>query len=96
MPATLSVGQTVVQTVTESNANGNVPVAGANITFTSSDSSIASVVNRGDGTALWTAVAPGDVTASFADTVFNLSGSDTLTVTSAPPTAIADSFGTPA
>lgn len=95
MPVTLAVGQTVVQTITESNASGNVPVVAANLSNSSSDPTIASVVNNNDGTFTWTAVGPGTATSSFADTKFNLSGTDTLTVTQQAPTAIASTFGTP-
>lgn len=97
MPIQLTVGQTLPDVVTESNANGNVPVVGANITFTSSDTTIVSVVNNGDGTAVWTAVAPGTVTVTYADTAFTLSTTDTITVVAAVevPTAIAHQFGTP-
>lgn len=98
MPVTLTVGQTVVETLTESNAAGNVPVIGADITVISSDSAVASVTYNGDGTATWTAVAPGTATSEYSDTVFGLSGTDTITVI-APvpvPTEIASSFGTPA
>ncbi len=95
MPVTLEVGQTVIETISESNAAGPVAVVGANIAVVSSDPAIASVVDNGDGTATWTAVAPGTVTDTFSDTVFGLSGTDTVTVIPAPPTAIASAFGTP-
>jgi hypothetical protein len=95
MPVTLTVGQTVIETITESNAAGPVAVIGADITVVSSDPTIASVVDNGDGTATWTAVAPGTVTDTYSDTVYGLSGTDTITVTAAPPTAIASSFGIP-
>jgi hypothetical protein len=98
MPATLTVGQSVVQTLTETDATGaNVPVVPANLTNASSDPTIASVVDNNDGTFTWTAVAAGTATSSFADTAFNLSGTDTLTVEApAPaPTAIVSTFGTP-
>jgi len=97
MPITLTVGQTVIETVTESNAAGNVPVVGADITVVSSDPAIASVVDNGDGTATWTAVAPGTVTDTYGDSVYGLSGTDTVTVVAAVevPTEIASTFGTP-
>lgn len=97
MPIQLTVGQTLPDTVTESNAQGNVPVVGANITFTSSDDTLVSVVNNGDGTAVWTAVAEGTVTVTYTDTVFNLTTTDTITVVAAVevPTEIAHTFGTP-
>lgn len=97
MPVQMIVGQTVIETITESNAEGNVPVIGADISVESSDSSIASVVNNGDGTATWTAVAPGTVTDTFSDTKFSLSGTDTITVVSPEPvpTSISSSFSTP-
>ena len=90
------VGQTATETITETNPQGPFPVVGADITFVSSDPTIASVVNNGDGTALWTALAPGSVTVTYTDTKYNLTGTDTLTVTLAPPTAIANTFSTPA
>ncbi len=97
MPITLTVGQTVVETITESNAEGNVPVIGADITVASSDETVATVVNNGDGTATWTAVAPGTVTDTFTDNKFGLNGTDSITVVAAEPvpTAIASTFGTP-
>lgn len=97
VPIQLTVGQTLPDTVTESNAQGNVPVVGANITFTSSDDTLVSVVNNGDGTAVWTAVAEGTVTVTYTDTVFNLTTTDTITVVAAVevPTEIAHTFGTP-
>lgn len=98
MPVSLQVGQTVVQTLTETDATGNnVPVVASNLSNASSDPSIASVVDNNDGTFTWTAVAAGTATSSFADTAFNLSGTDTLTVTAAAdvPTAIVSTFGPP-
>jgi hypothetical protein len=98
MPVSLTVGQKVTQTLTETDATGNnVPVVPGNLTNTSSDPTIASVVDNNDGIFTWTAVAAGTATSSFADTAFNLSGTDTLIVTSAAdvPTAIVSTFGTP-
>lgn len=97
MPIQLVVGQTLPDTVTESNAAGNVPVVGANITFASSDDTLVSVVNNGDGTAVWTAVAVGTVTTTYTDTAFSLITTDTITVVAAVevPTAIAHEFGNP-
>lgn len=98
MPVTLTVGQTVVETITESNAAGNVPVVGSNIQIVSSDGTIASVINNGDGTGTWTAMAAGTVTVTYSDTHYNLTGTDTITVNAAveTPTEIVSTFGTPA
>ena len=98
MPVSLTVGQTVIETISESNAAGPVPVVGADITVVSSDPAVATVVDNGDGTATWTAVAVGTTTSTYSDTVFGLSGTDTVTVTAAipVPTEIESTFGTPA
>lgn len=99
MPATLTVGNTIVQTLTETDATGaNVPVVASNLTNTSSDPTIASVVANGDGTFTWTAVGVGTATSTFGDSAFSLSGTDTLEVAAAAqvPTTIISTFGTPA
>jgi hypothetical protein len=95
MPVTLEVGQSVLDTVTESNAAGAVPVIGADITFTTAEPNIVSVVNHGDGTATWKALAVGVATITNADIKFNLSLTDTITVIPIPPTVISHSFGNP-
>jgi len=101
MSLTYSVGQKVTATATEADATGiNVPVVPANLTWTISDVTIASVVTNADGTATFTALAVGAATVTVTDTAFNLTSTDTLTVTTAVPpsvpASIAITFGTPA
>lgn len=99
MPLTILVGQTSVATAAEVDAAGvNVPVIPANLTWTGSEATVATVTGNPDGTASVVAVGPGTITVTVTDTVFNLTTSDTVTVTapSDPPVSIAISFGTPA
>lgn len=98
MPIQLTVGQSVVQTLTESNTAGAVPVIPANLADVPSDPTVATVVDNNDGTFTWTAVAPGTVITNFSDTVYGLAGTDTITVVPVPPpppTEIESTFGIP-
>ena len=96
--ATFIVGQTIVATASEQDAAGLiVPIVALGLTWTSSDPSIASSVTNADGTATFTAVAPGDVTVTVTDAANGLTTGGTLTVTAKPDvaTSISISFGTP-
>lgn len=82
MSATIEQGKTATATFKEFTQSGaEIPNAGP-ITFSSSDTNIATVDENG----LCTGQNPGDVTISGKDTVNGLSASDLLTVTApAPP-----------
>jgi uncharacterized protein YjdB len=82
MPATIEQGKTASATFKEFTQSGaEIPNAGP-ITFSSSDTNVATVDENG----LCTGVNPGDVTISGTDTVNGLSAHDLLTVTvPAPP-----------
>lgn len=99
MPGVVAVGATTPAYATESNVNGNVPVVPANLSWTVSDTTIATFVTNADGSVVFTGVANGTVTVTVTDAAFNLVGSDTLDVgtgTSGPgvPTAIQINWGT--
>lgn len=99
MPVTMLVGQSVVATPNEFDASGNAfAIVPANMTWSTSDATIASMVANADGTATFTAVAAGTVTATVSDTVYSLAASDTITVNPVPvvPASISISWGTPA
>lgn len=102
MPATLTVGQSVPVTATETDAAGVVvPIAdSANLNWTTSDATIASVAPTvPDGSSFYTAIAAGTATVTVTDPANGLTSSGTITVVTAPPpvaTAIAINFGTPA
>lgn len=101
MPATLTVGQSVPVTATETDAAGaSVPISvPGNLNWTTTDPTIASVgTTATDGSNSYTAVAVGTVTVAVTDPANSLTTSDSITVIAAPPpvaTAIAINFGTP-
>lgn len=97
MPANVGVGQTIPAFATEASATGaNVPILNPGaISWTTSDSTIASVFVNADGTATFTGVAAGTVTVTVSDSSNSLTSSDQLTVVGQVATTIAIQWGTP-
>lgn len=98
MPVTLNVGQTVLDTISESNAAGPVAVVPASLTYVIDNTSVATVQDNGDGTATITAVSAGTANITVTDTVFSLTSTEVITVnavTSEAPTTLTQTFGTP-
>lgn len=98
MPLTLAVGQTVIATATEYDAAGVVvPIIVTGLTWTSSATTVATVITNADGTATYTAVSAGTSVATVTDAANGLTTDYTFTVTAAADvaTTIAITFGIP-
>ena len=95
LPA-LQVGQFVVGTVFEKDAQGNqFSPNPANVTVQSSDATIISIVNNGDGTITATGVAPGTAQETIGDSAFpSITDVEQGTVADTP-TSIGVNWGTP-
>ena len=86
MPATCPLGDQIIGTPEELDANGSVvPYNPANITWNPPGTpSVASMVQNSDGTATFTALAPGTTTVSWTDGSDQIGNTDTLTVSDVP------------
>lgn len=102
MPATRDISQgPITGTPVESNAAGEVPFLAANVKWSIDSLSFATMVQNPDGTATFTPVAAGVANVTVQDTLYNLSFTDTLTITGTgviipppnPPTAIGIAWG---
>lgn len=98
MPANLLVGQTIIATAIETDAAGlPYTYAAGEIAFSADSATFATMVDNGDGTATFTAIAPGTVNVTATDSKFSLVATDQLTVAAPPdtPTTLSISWGTP-
>jgi hypothetical protein len=101
MDVSLTVSQTVLATVAEFDASGNVvAIVPANLSYTSSDATVATVGVNPDGSATVVAVAAGTSTITAADSAFPaLTATGTVTVTgggtTGEPVTMTLTFGTP-
>lgn len=92
---TCPLGQHVAGVPVETDQAGNVlAVIPANIVWSVDDVTIASFVQNADGSATFTALKAGVANATVKDTAFNLSQTDTFTVTDTP-VGLAIQWGTP-
>lgn len=101
-PMNPTPGQQAILTIGETNAEGAVvSLVPANLTFVSTDPTIATVSPNGDGNATVTFIAPGQASIITNDTVFGLAVETGFTVDAPPPpvdvtpTAITAVLGAP-
>ena len=81
-----TAGQTAIATVSEVDSLGvSFPITYGRVSFTSSDSTVATVSANLDGTATVTAVGPGTASISAYDSMYNLGATANVTVTAAAP-----------
>jgi hypothetical protein len=97
MPGIETDVQTIPCSALETDAAGQpVTLNPANVQWSIDDTSIAQLTQNADGSATFKALKVGTANVSCKDTVANITGTDTLTVTVSAASKLALQFGTPA